>query len=1458
MSVTWTNEQRMVIDRRDDNILVSASAGSGKTAVLVRRILAYLTDPEEACDIDRLLVVTFTRAAAAEMKERIGRAIREALEEDPENAHLQRQSSLIHNAQITTIDGFCSWLVRNYCYRTDLEPGFRVGEEGELKLLSADVLEEVLDAGYGTDDPAFGERFRRLAETFATGKSDKALEEAILKVANAAESQPWPGLWVAECRRNNRADNMPVLESLPWMAHFSAGAERKILEGLSLANANLSLAESPEGPSAYLAAAQSYAELFEALAKTIPGTRPDPQKTSSAAAGLSFDPGAPADRGTGAFVSAGLSFDPGASVNREPGAFAPAAGQSGNTYAHRQRLLSEFSPAALGRKKAPAGEIPELREIFKERRAAIDGIRKQLLAMYAFAEEDAVENMRINEEILNTLLDAAELYRARYAEKKRERRLVDFADLEHFALEILRGKPEMTEGGTDASGSAREPLVLGRTEVARELAGRFREVLVDEYQDSNDLQEAILTAVSRIEDGGRNYFCVGDVKQSIYGFRNAHPDLFMQKFALYTPAAEKAGAGRMPETAAEKAGAGRMPEHAAEMPGQETQAGPAAADLSGHKSGPGDPAARPPRALLDHARFISPARRGTRIDLLKNFRSRREVLSATNAIFRQVMVPAAGGVAYGDDAALVYGANGYPEDTGDRFSTELLAVITGEKEEDGEDFLEETGAGAKRELEARAIGERIRRMVRYEEIWDEKAGRMRPAELRDIVILLRTMAGWADTFAGVLESMGIRAYSTARSGYFSATEVALILDYLAIVDNPLQDIPLAAVLHSPIAGLDAEELARVRLVFGSPAADRTLTRKSLWECVREALGERTAAAGRGGGDGIPRSAQDDSGKTPDGGGALSRDTVEKLRVFFSFYEEVRADAPDMPLHELIWKIYGGTGYFDYASALPGGVQRAANLRMLAEKARDYENTSFVGLSSFIRYINNLKRYEVDLAAAGTVGENENAVRIISIHKSKGLEYPVVFVAGLGKAFNRRELTEKLLVDAADGLAADCTDLRRRSVVPTVKKEAVKLHLLQDMVGEELRVLYVALTRARQKLILTGTAADEEAYSEMANLPLPLCAETLGEGYILGAKTPMELIVPAVRRTRQRAELERKREALAESSGEKAASANGGPEESAGAVGQQEKEPGSAGFALIGEVLVKPSELAAEAVASQAEEQNIFERLRQLSPDEVFDPEVRDILEDRLAFRYPYAERTKIPVKVSVSELKKGFAEDEDSAKVYEAPEIIPYVPPFIREREAAEAEETPPAAGGAARGTAFHRVMELLRFGEFAPDDVKDALECEERVRRQIREFVESCRMEEGEAALVNTRDIAAFVRSGLGQRFVRAAKAGKLRREQPFAMEAPAEQIRPDYPPGETILVQGIIDAYFFETNADGREEIVLVDYKTDRVPDLAQLAVRYRLQLDIYAEALQKATGLGIAEKIIWSFCFGRELYV
>ncbi|MGX8728532.1 MAG: 3'-5' exonuclease [Lachnospiraceae bacterium] len=740
-------------------------------------------------------------------------------------------------------------------------------------------------------------------------------------------------------------------------------------------------------------------------------------------------------------------------------------------------------------------------------------------------------------------------------------------------------------------------------------------------------------------------------------------------------------------------------------------------------------------------------------------------------------------------------------------------------------------------------------------------------------------------------------------------------------------------------------------------------------------------------------------------------TAEKLWAFYSFYREVRAAAPDTPLHELIWKIYSGTGYFDYASALPGGVQRAANLRMLAEKARDYENTSYVGLSAFIRYINSLKRYEVDLAAAGTVGENENAVRIISIHKSKGLEYPVVFVSGMGKAFNKRELSERLLIDTEDGLAADCVDLRRRAIAPTIKKEAVKLHLLEDMVGEELRVLYVALTRAKQKLILTGTVADEDTYSKMANLPLPLREETFGAGYILGAKTPMELLVPAVRRLRQRAELAAKRETLEKTT--KTQEQNDKPSGPSGSFSEERKIPSGKvsspseerkslseprnspsdqnsghsarndesrvkAFCQVEEILVKPSDLVAAAVQEETQEAITLAQLQNLSPEEIFDPELHRILDSRLAWHYPYADRANIPVKVSVSELKKGFAEDEDSAKAYETPEPAPLIPVFIREREAGRrtagggdprllpssesfsntesdngassenvpactlrtsnteadnsafsektsaGEETVVTLGAAARGTVYHRVMELLQYKAFEPapekaktqpetralpekaktqpetralpekartssenrmlleetgrngsekqrEAVPEAFEempetnpeafggsPENEIRRQISAFVESGRMEAGDAAAVETRDIAAFVRSNLGQRFIRAAKAGKLRREQPFAMEAAANTIRPEYPSDETILVQGIIDAYFFETNARGGEEIVLVDYKTDRVFKASQLIERYKLQLDAYADALIRATGLPVSEKIIWSFCLGSEIRV
>lgn len=1337
----WTQDQQKVIDRRDDNILVSASAGSGKTAVLVARILAYITDPSEPVDIDRLLIVTFTKAAAGEMKERIGKAIADALVKDPDNEHLHRQSSLIHNAQITTIDGFCSYVVRAFCHTTDLEPGFRVADEGEVKLLRADVMEEILEELHSLENEDERRRFEDFIESFATGKSDKIIEDVILKVFDAAESQPWPEKWLADCRANNAAGNFEQMESSPWMQAYMRDADLLIRDGMTFAEKNMELCDQPDGPSAYKPVAEDDARFFRELdalhgyAERVAYTRAEARKKA----------------------------------------------------------------LRLSTKKASAGENPELRDVFKSNRAEGKAIREELTdKIYAYTPDEVFHAMQANSPILDTLIDTVLYFGKRFAEKKRERKVVDFADLEHFALRILR----------DEDGSRREP--------AKELAGRFREVLCDEYQDSNYLQEAILTAVSRIEDGQNNYFCVGDVKQSIYGFRHARPDLFMQKFHDYQVDSAHSDTKHQ------------------EQPGTSTVA-----------------ADKPESTKTPQKR---PSLTGTRIDLRQNFRSRIEVLDTANDLFRQLMIAGAGDVAYDDDAALVLGAS-YPEAANGAFNTEFLLAEVHEEDSQGESILDDESSGAARELEARMIAERISHLIRHEKVFDQKEGCLRDIEYRDIVILLRTMSGWADTFANTLEQQGIPAYSTAKSGYFSATEVVTMLNYLTILDNPEQDIPYAAVLRSPIVGLTAQELAKVRCVSGNPQSeDKDARYFTLAECVRryaDGQADQTDYALR-----------------------------NRLDDFLKFYNAMRDSVSYTPIHELIWNILTRTGYLDYASALPGGAQRAANLRMLTEKAIAYEETSYVGLFNFIRYIRKLEKYEVDDGEVSVLGENENVVRIMSIHKSKGLEYPIVFVAGGSKAFNRTDLNAQILIDQEYGIASDYADFKARVRIPTIKKAAVRRRLLRENVGEEMRILYVALTRARQKLILTGTIKDEETYEKLANMPVPLREVPFPENYLLNSRNPIVFLIPAVERMIARAN----------------------------AAGR---------IPPISVKRIKPTDLAAKEVREESRFSQTLSILREADGSTVYDHATRKILKERFSYVYPYEGRGALPAKVSVSELKHGQYVDEEAEEEFPEPVAVPYVPEFMRKilldgegsgdntcevredkilrfaqngtatQDDTIAQADAPVNNGGAmqhdtatqddlskitgvsatlRGTAYHRVMELLDYGKILEcvnirnmevsqlkqilhRESKDALHRE--LSQQLDGFVRSGRMLREEADLVNLRDIAAFVKSGLGERMAAAFVQKKLYREQPFTLGVAASEINPAYPEDEPILVQGIIDAFFYEGDS-----IVLVDYKTDRVSDLAELRRRYQIQLDSYEEALSRVTGYPVAQKIIWSFAKGCEL--
>ena len=1275
MAVKWTKEQEQVIGLRNRNILVSAAAGSGKTAVLVQRILGKVMDPEHPVDIDRLLIMTFTRAAAGEMRERIANALEDALGENPENEHLQRQTTLIHTAQITTIDGFCAYVIRNYFHLIGLDPGYRTGEEGELKLLQEDVMKELLEAYYAKDQ----EKYKYFIECYAAGKSDEGIRDLIYSLYHAAMSNPYPDEWLEKCIDSYKNTDIESIKASEWMKLLWKNVLADLEQAKGLAEEARKLCFSPGGPYLYDDAISSDLLLIrDAQEKALTGD---------------FD-------GTRAVLGS------------------PA-----------------FARLSTKKPKEPVDDL--LKEQVKALRENEKDILKDLGSRYfTVGEEELPLLLECCREPVEMLVELTREFIRLYGEKKREKNILDFTDMEHFALEILMERVEdeganeqafemtfrnqenshITKSEKKTSGyeDKKREVVYRMSQAARELSMKYDEVMVDEYQDSNLVQEMITTCVSGWAKKSKNIFMVGDVKQSIYRFRLARPELFMEKYKKYM------------------------------LTDSEEQ----------------------------------------RIDLHKNFRSRSQVLSCANFIFRQIMGEDLGGIAY-DEAAALYPGAVFPEGARDEFlSTEVLLV---EKDsEELEDLMEGQDA---RELEALAISHRIQEMVGKEKILDKETGEYRPVRYGDIVILLRTASGWSETFTDVLSAHGIPVYAASKTGYFSALEVVTVLNYLQVCDNPLQDIPLAGVLRSPLAGCTTQELAVIREEYPEGM---------LYESVLHFLGEEEQC----------------SLISPKEREALQ----EKLHGFITLLNEMRDLAVYTPVHELILEILRRTGYGNYAKALPNGAQRSANLAMLVEKAMDYEKTSYRGLFNFVRYIEHLQKYEVDYGEVNLSGAGEGSVEIMTIHKSKGLEFPVVILAGMGKQFNFQDLNAKLLIHPDYGLGADAILPDRRMVVSTLNKQVIRRQLLEESLGEEIRVLYVALTRAKEKMILTGAVSnlDKELISLShfrENQTELLPAETRLKG-----KNYLDYVLPALARHRCMDSLY----------------------EEIGLFPTKEnplyEDPAQFQVKRITAQMLTEAEVVDQATGQM--EENLLE---DWDSEKVMDPGIREELDKRFGFVYPYEYRRDIPVKVTVSDLKKkSYHEDEEIEEaVYFEPDLVPLVPRFIEEKTEAEEE-----FAGAARGTAYHRVMECLEYGK---------TDTSQNLKEQIEELVQNQKLSEVEAKCVRVSDIRGFVECDLGQRMKAAALKGRLFREQPFVISRSAAEIDESWDESERVLVQGIIDAYFLED-----EEIVLVDYKTDYVRrgEEKKLIERYHTQLEDYGQALERMTRRRVKEKYIYSFALKKAI--
>ncbi len=1187
MNETWTDEQQKVIDLRDRNILVSAAAGSGKTAVLVQRIITMLTQDDPPLNVDELLVVTFTESAAAQMKERVLFAIEEKLKENPADEHLAMQATLIGNAKITTIDSFCQSVIKDHFHAIDLDPSFRVGEEGELRLLRHDVLDELLEDRYASGDPAFLD----FSNAYGGGRDDRKLEDLILEVYDYARSDPDPEGWLRSCVSPYEVTSMEELEESSFGQIIRSEVRQCLADCDMLLAQGRELAESKQGPKAYVFTLDADQAVIDTLKE--------------------------AD-----------SFD---------------------DLQERLQGVSWQTLKANRDKDTDPEKVAQVKAI----REDVKGMVSDLTNRYFYQESlSMLEDLKVTLPFIREMMDVTREFGQRFEEKKRERGLIDFSDMEQYALRILARK---------------EDGKFVPTEVAREYQQQFRSIMIDEYQDSNLLQETILTSVSRMDKGENNLFMVGDVKQSIYRFRLARPELFMDKFDRYSTEASKE----------------------------------------------------------------------QRIDLHQNFRSRREVVESVNAIFRQIMHRDLGGIEYDDSAALYTGAS--YEDTGADYRTEVIAVNDTD-----------------RTWEARAIAQKIRSLKENGKVLDEETKEYRDVKYSDIVILVRSMQGFGDTICDVLSEEGIPAYAGTKEGYFSTTEIGIMLSYLRVLDNRNQDIPLTSVLLSPMGGLREEDLAVIR--SGHPDVP-------FYEAVQLYAASGEDAGIRG-----------------------------KLCACMKEMDALEKRVPYTPIHELILQILDETGYGDFAAAMPGGAQRSANLEMLISQAKAFESTSYKGLFHFVRYMEQLKKYQVDYGEADTIGEQSDTVRIMTIHKSKGLEFPIVFVAGLGKRFNMQDARASVVLDMRLGAGLDAIDLKKRVKAPGLIKKVIQREEIRESIGEELRILYVAFTRAREKLILTGTLADPEKKVSVFRMG--------GSDYRrLKAGTAWDLLLPAILQ--------------------------------------------SVGKAPVTFSVMDTEEILKGEVSADVSRELNRAALEAWDTDQTYDSAEKERIDAQFSYAYPYADTQDQKLKFTVSELKKRSyleetTEEEDTETVsgemlYEEPEVVPLIPKFLQE----EGELT-----GASRGSAYHRVLELLNFQE---DYDKRTL------RAAVDAMEEKGRLDKEMAECIRPADLLFFLNCDSGRRMKAAAACDQLYREQPFVLGLEAGEIYPEAEEGEMVLVQGIIDVYFEES--DG---IVVLDYKTDQVSEEKELVDKYHGQLDYYAKALEQMLQIPVKEKIIYSFTLQKEIRV
>ncbi|WP_291632630.1 helicase-exonuclease AddAB subunit AddA [Clostridium sp.] len=1291
--VNWTQDQQKAIFTRDCNILVAAAAGSGKTAVLVERIIKIVTDENRPTDIDKLLVVTFTNAAASEMRERIAEAISKELHKNPQSRLLQRQLTLLNKSSITTIHSFCLDVIRSNFHIVDLDPNFRIADATEAVLLKQEALEELFEDRYVQlieeknkveensslvleEVPSFLE----LVEAYSNNKEDLGLKAIVLSLYNFAMSSTNPVKWLLDAAEDFNIKDGYRFSDTPWAEVLMGdikielqGIEKVMVKAIKIIVGNEAIG--------------LYEEVFKADLALIADLR--------SAAGNCFE--------NLAGVFEVLKF-------------------------------TKLTTIKACKDKEKQKVVQEIR----------NKVKKQLLelqqqVMNANSETSLMDIKKMYPQMMELsrlVIDLQEKYR----EKKKERSIIDFNDFEHYCLDILIEKNEEGEVILDSDGKP-EPSA-----VAVSLRNKYEEIMIDEYQDSNMVQETLLNIISREKIGAPNIFMVGDVKQSIYRFRQARPELFLEKYNKYS-----------------------------KTYGAKTR----------------------------------------KITLYKNFRSREPVINAVNYIFKQIMCKNIGDLDYTDEEALNLGAHFEdcegPGVVGGAVELHLIEKeVKGIEEEDTPNVESEEESGEEDsktneeetptniQLEARIVAKRIKELMLHNEgegfkIFDKNIKEYRNAAYKDIVILLRATSNWAPSFLEELKLAGIPVYADTGTGYFSTVEIQIIMSLLQIIDNPRQDIPMLSVLRSPIGGFTSEELVDIRI------GQREV-------CFYEAMLNFKGSIETE----YTESKQSESTNN-------NASVTKKLTKFLGKLSHFRQICKYMPIDEFIWYLYTDTGYYGYIGAMPGGIQRQANLRVLFQRAKQYAETSYKGLFNFINFINKLKISSGDMGSAKTLGENENVVRIMSIHKSKGLEFPVVFLSGMGKNFNLMDINKSILFHHELGYGPDFVDSSRRISYPTILKQALKKKIKIESLSEEMRVLYVALTRAKEKLIITGAMRNIEKNLSRMSSSLEENTEKLGEYEILKAKSYLDWIVPAIIRHNDGKQLRELIEI---------------DENNVNLL----SHPASFEVCFWNREHIVKNNVEEEESPERAEE-----KLASLQ-DEATDDKYLAEIEKRLGFKYKYEMSTKMPTVLTVTELKRKFnAEltEGDSNNIY-APRLI-NKPKFLEETKGLTPAE---------KGTAMHSVVQRL--------DLTKVSTIRE-IEGQIKILVEKLLMSKEEGKAVRAEKLVKLFKTDLGKRMIKAYDLKVLKREVPFHMEISATDIEKNLSieiyGDEKIILQGIIDCYFEENG-----EIILVDYKTDSVKGGAtsSLIEKYKSQLDYYAKALEATLGKQVKESYLYLFSIDEAVEV